>query len=247
MEVLEKLRPDRDLQCYFFRPSAIAALSNAGPAGFTVSGNWRQQFDWAVIEWNRDNVFEHPWFRNLPDGDLSGLTLSYDEERTNAMALDSDIYPTVDWPYLRIWAETGGGEQFYQAPLKNYAAAIEGANAAAWAEFELTGSPTGGDYVGLAWGSEHHTHQLYGTDTLASAVQAIVDSVNAFSGTMTAARTAARIRLTSVTPGANGDRIGVYGFVAGAKTEAWMPGWQRLSGGTSPTKWRITLPFAALI
>ena len=42
--------------------------------GFTVSGTWRQQFDWAVIEWNRDNVYEHPAFRNLPDGDLSGLT-----------------------------------------------------------------------------------------------------------------------------------------------------------------------------
>ena len=26
-EVLQKLRPDRDLQCYFERPSAIAALS----------------------------------------------------------------------------------------------------------------------------------------------------------------------------------------------------------------------------
>ena len=26
-EILQKLRPDRDLQCYFERPSAIAALS----------------------------------------------------------------------------------------------------------------------------------------------------------------------------------------------------------------------------
>ena len=38
-ETLEKLRADRDLQCYFFRPSAIAALSNAGPTGFTVPGH----------------------------------------------------------------------------------------------------------------------------------------------------------------------------------------------------------------
>src|SRR5262249_25040530 len=48
MEIMEKLRPDRDLQCYFFRPSAVAALSAAGPNGFTVSGSWRQQFDWVV-------------------------------------------------------------------------------------------------------------------------------------------------------------------------------------------------------
>ena len=73
-EQLTKLRPDRDLQCYFERPSAVAALSGASADGFTVSGCWRQQFDWAVIEWNRDNVFEHPALRNLPDHDLSGIS-----------------------------------------------------------------------------------------------------------------------------------------------------------------------------
>ena len=84
-DTLTKLRPDRDLQCYFFEPSAVAALSSTSATGFTVSGSWRQQFDWAVIEWNRDNVFEHPSFRYLPDGDLSGLTLAYDETRTNCI------------------------------------------------------------------------------------------------------------------------------------------------------------------
>jgi hypothetical protein len=69
---LEKLRPDQDLQCYFERPTAVAALSGASASGFTVSGCFRQQFDWAMVEWNRDNVFEHPAFRCLPDGDLSG-------------------------------------------------------------------------------------------------------------------------------------------------------------------------------
>jgi hypothetical protein len=97
-ETLNKLQPDRDLQCYFLEPSAIAAMSQASANGFTVSGSWRQQFDWAVIEWNRDNVFEHPAFRSLPDGDLSGLTLNYEETRQNCIPLDSDLYPTVDWP-----------------------------------------------------------------------------------------------------------------------------------------------------
>ena len=78
-ETIQKLRPDRDLQVYFYRPTAIAALSNATATGFRLSGSWRQQFDWAVLEWNRDNVFEHPSLRYLPDGDLSGLSLSYEE------------------------------------------------------------------------------------------------------------------------------------------------------------------------
>ena len=81
-EQLTKLRPDRDLQCYFQEPTAAAALSQTSANGFTVSGSWRQQFDWAVLEWNRDNVFEHPALRNLPDGDLSGVHLSYQEVRT---------------------------------------------------------------------------------------------------------------------------------------------------------------------
>ena len=81
-EQLTKLRPDRDLQCYFQTPSAVAALSQTSANGFTVSGCWRQASDWAVVEWNRDNVFEHPALRNLPDGDLSGVRLSYEEVRT---------------------------------------------------------------------------------------------------------------------------------------------------------------------
>ena len=98
--MLEKLTPNQDLQCFFFEPSAIAALSGTSATGFTLSGTWRQQFDWAVIEWNRDNTHEHPAFRNLPDADLSGLVLSYQEARTNCIALDSDLFPTVDWPWL---------------------------------------------------------------------------------------------------------------------------------------------------
>jgi len=107
-EQIQKLSPHRDLQCFFFQPSAVAALSDASSSGFTVSGTWRQQFDGAVIEWNRDNVYEHPLFRNLPDGDLSGLTLTYDETRDNCIPLDSTLYATVDWPSLRVWATPVG-------------------------------------------------------------------------------------------------------------------------------------------
>jgi hypothetical protein len=111
-EQLTKLRPDRDLQCYFQEPSAVAALSGTSANGFTVSGCWRQQFDWTVVEWDRDNVFEHPALRNLPDGDLSGIHLSYEETRNNCMAMDSTVYDAVGWSYLRIWEESGGRRSF---------------------------------------------------------------------------------------------------------------------------------------
>lgn len=244
---LEKLRADCDMQCYFERPSGIAALSQASTTGFTVSGCWRQQFDWAVLEWTRDNIFEHPAFRYLPDGDLSGLQLSYEETRNNCMAMDATWYPTVDWPYLRIWAERNGVESLYRVPLNDHATPVEGGFQEASATFELQGPATAGDYVELAWLSEHFTYQMYGGDTVENAVLALANAINAAQGTMWAQAAGNRITLRwAAEAGANGNRIGVYGNVAGARTESWQPGWQMLSGGMSPSKWRVTLDFGSL-
>ncbi len=254
-ETLQKLQPDRDLQCYFFEPSAIAALSSSSPNGFTVSGSWRQQFDWAVIEWNRDNVFEHPAFRSLPDTDLSGLTLTYCETRQNCIPLDSDLYATVDWPNLRVWANAGAGEQVYKVPLKNYATPVAGSYQSATVQFQLSGTVTASDYVGLAFLGEHYPYLMNAGDTLEVAIQNIVAGVNAFSTTMQAVGNGTSITLTYVgsgqtaqnsTTGANGNRIGVYTYVSGAMSEQWDAPWRLLSGGTSPSQWQITLPFASL-
>ncbi|MCC6585580.1 MAG: hypothetical protein IT168_02575 [Bryobacterales bacterium] len=255
MQVFGKLRPDRDLQCYFERPSSIAALSEASESGFTVSGTWRQQFDWAVVEWNRDNVIEHPVFRNLPDGDLSGLTLTYEEERENCIPLDSDIYPTVDWPYLRIWATVNGAEDVYRVSLKNHATAVGGGYQPAFADLQLLGSITVGDYIGISFLSEHFTYRVTAGDTIQSTVQAVVDSVNTFSRTLVATRAGNSIRLVYVgegqslessTVGQNGNRLGVYGFVSGTGTETWFPKAAGFSGGQSPTRWRINLSLGSL-
>jgi hypothetical protein len=254
MATLLKLQPDGDLQCYFFEPSAIAALSSTSATGYTVSGTWRQQFDWAVIEWNRDNVFEHPAFRPLPDGDLSGLTLSYQETRENCIPLDSDLYPTVSWPTLRVWANNGSGEQTYQIPLTSYATPIAGSYQSATVQFTLGGAVTTGDYVGIAFLSEHYPYQLNAGDTLDFAIQNIVEGINAFSATMQATATGTTITITylgtglptnSIT-GANGNVIGAYTYVSGSQTEQWDAPSRLFSGGTSPSQWQITLPFASL-
>ena len=248
---LQKLTPNQDLQCYFYQPSAVAALSQTSINGFTVSGCWRTQSDWVVIEWSRDNVFEHPAFRYLPDGDLSGLQLSYCEKRNNCIAIDSNLYPTVAWPYLRVWADPGTGEQIYRIPLIQHATAATGTYAAASATFELQGAATGGDYVELAWDQEHYTYKLLGSDTLSSAISALADSINAFSQTMQASATGATVTLTLIDSnlGANGNQIGVYGntyCAMGEPTETWSPAWQLLNGGVSPSQWQIELDFTSL-
>ncbi len=250
---LNILTPSHDLQCYFFQPSAIAALSSTSPHGFTLSGTWRQQFDWAVIEWNRDNTFEHPAFRNLPQGDLSGLTLTYQETRTNCIPLDSALYPTVDWPYLRIWADPGTGEQIYRIPIAAHAVAVAGSYVAATATVTLGGTPTAGDYIGISFLNEQYAYQLYGTDTIATAAAALANAIQTFSTTMNAVVSGAAITMTYVgtktgtsTTGVSGNRLGAYTFVQGAGTEQWVQSSVQFSGGKSPTKWKVTLPFGSL-
>jgi hypothetical protein len=251
---LQILQPDGDLQCYFYEPSAIAALSSTSATGFTVSGTWRQQFDWTVIEWNRDNVFEHPAFRSLPDGDLSGLTLSYRETRENCIPLDSDLYATVNWPTLRIWANPGSGEQIYQIPLTTYATPTQGSYQSATVQFTLGGAVTAGDYVGIAFLSEHYPYLMNTGDTLAIAIQNILEGINAYSPTMQASATGTTITITYLgtglptnsTTGANGNTIGAYTYVSGSQTETWDAPARLFSGGTSPSQWQITLPFATL-
>ncbi len=246
-DMLQKLRPDRDLQCYFLTPTAVAALSSTSPTGFTISGSWRQQFDWAVLEWNRDNTFEHPLFRNLPDGDLSGVSLTYEETRQSCIPIDSNLYPTIDWPTLRIWTDATAADSPYKIPLLPLATPIQGSYLAATATFTLQGTVTAGDYVELAWFEEHYTYLTQAGDSLQTIVSAIVQMINGSSTTMQAAQNGAAVTLTCTSAvGANGNRVGVYGNVAGAKTESWAPSYQELSGGVSPTKSQVTLNFSNL-
>ena len=242
-----KLTPDRDLQCFFFHPSAIAAISGASANGFTVSGTWRQQFDWAVIEWNRDNVYEHPALRNLPDGDLSGLVLSYEETRTNCVPLDSDLFPTVDWPYLRIWAGEDPAADPFFVPLRDHAEPIEGSFQSAYADFTLSGEAVAGEFVGLGYLGIGYTYQVQTGDTLEIIVQAIVDGMNGpTSPLLRATRAGTTIRvLYPSSAGANGNRFGVYSSTSGSAI--WDAAAKTLANGTSPAKWRVTIDFSSLV
>lgn len=255
METFHKLRPDQDLQVYFEQPSAIAALSQATASSFVVSGEWRQQGDWCVVEWTRDNPVDHPLWRNFPDGDLSGLTLAYDEQRTNCIEMDSTLYPTVEWDQLRVWTEQNGVSQFHRVRLLPYAQPIEGSYQPAACTFILTGTPAAGDYVGISWHTEHRTHECYALDTPETIVLAIANAVNAFPGGMEAVATGNVLELRYVGfpgspgyrhPGANGNRVGVYSYAKGMGTLAWDQTHAVLQGGTSPAMWRVTLPFASI-
>ena len=224
-------------------------MSGASATGFTVSGTWRQQFDWAVVEWTRDNVYEHPLLRYLPDGDLSGLTLSYREDRTNCIPIDSKLFATVDWPFLRIWADDSSGvEQLYRVRLLDYATAVAGSAVAAQAAFELQGTLTEGDYVELSWLDEHFNWWIGASDTMTTVLEGLKSQIDLHSSYVSAEvdSGADAIVLTNKTPGEEGNWLGIVAGVSGAETEQWVPTSQTMSGGQSPTQWQIDLDFSAL-
>jgi hypothetical protein len=252
---IQKLSPDRDLQCFYYEPSAIAALSSTSSTGFTLSGTWRQQFDWAVIEWNRDNVYEHPAFRYLPDGDLSGLVLTYQETRTNCIPLDSDLYATVAWPSLRIW---GPGNVIYYVRLTDHATPVAGSYQNAYADFTLSGSgtPAAGTHVGLAYLETHYTYRFDGTAQIADALTQIATWINLYPNpyqptVLSATVTGSTIRVSytggnaDTTSGANGNLFGMYSY-SETSSAAWDAPAKTFANGTSPTQWSISIDFSSL-
>ena len=64
----------------FDRRGAAASLNNASAAGFTLSGCWSDQADFAVaVLLDADDVYGHLFTsRYLPDFSLAGVTLDFD-------------------------------------------------------------------------------------------------------------------------------------------------------------------------
>ncbi len=261
-ERIYKLSPHRDLQSYFLTPSAIAAMSQATDAGFVLSGKWRQQFDWAVVEWNRDNTFEHPALRYLPDGDLSGLTLSYEEERIGCIPFESNLVPVVDWDNLRIWAsDANGTESIYHVRFTDgHITPMEGSYVPASATMTIVASPGIGMRVGVALLENHHYYEVQGGDSLADIARGVATAVTGnssivgnpdFSATSDGAsvvimwKNGGRNALYPQLLGANGNRVTVYGFAEGV-AQVWQQPSAGFSGGQFPSKYQVSFDFGAL-
>ena len=252
-EQITKLTPNRDLQAYFLTPSAIAALSSATASSFVLSGKWRQQFDWAVVEWNRDNVFEHPCLRNLPDGDLSGLTLTYQEQRVGCIPFQSNLYPIVSWQSVRFWvAQPDGSDIVYYVTLADKAVAVSGTTQPAYATMTLIASP-GTNRVGLAFSEEHYYFQGVGDESLSTVAAGIAAAINTNGSTrFTATSSGPSVTVYCNGPdaelaikGSNGNRMSMYGF-AQYGVSVWQAPAATFSGGAFPSVYQVTLDFGNL-
>jgi len=220
-ETISKMQPDRTLYVASFSPmSAIGTIHHASPSGLQLSGRFNAITDNVIMEWNRDNDFEHPQLRYLPDGDFSGLTLSYDVAYSGLADIASPIFPYADFPYLNIYA--GAPESEYQVPLKNYATVATGsANLPASATITLTGTMTNNDAVAVLFFGEAYWHTVASINP-ADVVNDLVTQINASSTTMTAAAGSGPGDLTLTTQrlGNDANLIRGYTLVLGHATQA---------------------------
>ncbi len=125
---------------------------------------------------------------------------------------------------------------------------MSGSDTQATAQFVLKGSPTAGDYVELAWLDQHSNYLVTAADTLETIVAGLAGFVNRAGGRRSnggGGRNHLTLTYTGAA-GANGNRVGIYGGVSGAGTEAWSPAWQMFNGGASPATWQVNLDFSNL-
>ncbi len=96
-EQISKLEPHRTMYLRGFdRRGCAASLNNASASGFTVSGVFSDQADFAVLVlFDADDQFGHLFTtKYLPDFSLSGVTLDFDLALTNAQqSLQSQVSP----------------------------------------------------------------------------------------------------------------------------------------------------------
>ena len=72
---------------------ASASFNNASATGFTVSGQFQDPADFAVLVlFDADDPFGHPKWRYLTDFDFSGIDLKFDVALTNCFPIDSPFF-----------------------------------------------------------------------------------------------------------------------------------------------------------
>lgn len=252
METIYKLQPTRTLHLQGFSDfGAAAALHSATETGFKVSGVFRDAADFCVLVlWDRDDFFGHPRFSYLPDGDFSGITLSFDLHYENLQPIDSPKFATIDWPYLNCLT-TGG--TLVQLRLFDHAVQVGGSYVKAEGTFTLSGTPYGYDRVTL-WYQNIAFDKIVSwpdPETAEEICQELAAQINNFNWQaagmlipLQAEASGNTITIRAARPGDDGSMIRLYELHKNTNLY-FTPSVVQLQGGSSDAIWRITIDFDA--
>ena len=169
---LQKLTPNHDLQCYFFR--AVGDCGAERHVGERVHGIGDVA---AAVRLGGDRVESRQRVRTsgVTESAGRGFERNHADLSRNADQLHRDGFGFVPHGRAGRSCECGlrtqpGTEQVYQVPIKNYATAVAGSYNSAYANFTLSGTLTAGDFVGIAYLGNSITYQVGGWEGSAGGV-----------------------------------------------------------------------------
>jgi len=229
---------------------ACAALWGASATGFTVSGVFRDQADFATLYlFDADDTLSNPLWKYLPDFDFTGVVLSFTMAYDGLQPIDSIKYNWIDWATLGVIAEDGTASEI--SLIAN--ATATGATSAS-CTFTLGGTLTQYSvidlwYLNIAFEFDADgVHVPTAADVLsATATNGIAYLINNYAWPagvvpLTATVSGSTITLTAA-PGLDGNYITLYTTCNGAAT---FTGSGQMMGGTAATSWAVSLNFSAL-
>jgi hypothetical protein len=241
----------------FDRRGAVASIHNATANGFTVSGCWSDQADFAVLYlFNADDLYGHLFTsRYLPDFSLAGVTLDFDVAITGCMPPTSTKYPSVPWNALSyITSAEVPGTVALPAPTSTAGAV------AASCSFTVAGTPATYDrvqlvYLGnvLADLSTITTGQSLAT--VGANLAALVNTLTSSTVPIAATSSGATVTVTCTQAGRDGNGIALLSMYKTAGTTLLYPTGSsstasgqtgKLTGGADPTTMHFHLDFSAL-
>lgn len=256
-EAISKLQPDRLLSLRGFDDrGAAASLHSTSSSGFTVSGVFRDSADFAVLVlWDRDNFFDHPRLKHLPDDNFSGVTLSFDAQYTGCATLDSLKYETI--PYRSLSYIKSDGTSGTIDLWSHLSSATPAAGTWSQASTTVTIAATGGGGGNAAVIYDRVTiwFRNYAFDVIASGGESastvasnLVSQINGAGMDATgieASAVGATITIKAKTAGADGNLLRIYTQSKTATLTATASS-EALTGGSSAATWSISLDFSAL-
>lgn len=249
MPIGKKLQPDRTVALRGFdNLGAAAALHGASPSGFTVSGVFRDPSDFAVlILYDADNFYEHLRIKYLPDFDFSGVVLTFDMEMEGLQPIDSNKYPTIDWPFLDVIRPDGSTARIR---LSDNATVVAGSQVkASHSVSVIAGDVAAYDRLTIWYQNYAFDYIAQGGETSAQVASAIAAMVNAAAFPpgygISASVSGSSITFTSRAAGEDGNHVAMYATWKNDNLKLSESSW-RLSGGSSSVTWRVRLDFSAL-
>lgn len=255
LEAINAFQPNRMLYLRGFDGrGASAALHSTSATGFTVSGEFKDAADFAVLViFDEDDNFGHPRIKYLPQPNLAGVVLAFDLTYTNLQTIDSPKFPTIDWPYLDV---IRSNQTTAQIPLFAHAVQSGGTYTKATCQFTVV-TPVAVIFDRLTLWYQNIAFDFIagGGETAAAVATNLAAQINAnpYTGSLfslTAVAAGAVITITANPAGIDGNMIRMYAEAKNANlTTSGMVSLyesQQFAGGSSAATWTVTLDFTAL-